>query len=118
MFLVIVPIYQLIALGILYNTSAYLSAVIDLAAVCTFLPIGWTLSGWIAATTVTAALLCGHFYTCLFISPIVSECPFTIFILSNSFVLVKLSIIAYCTIWASTVLAQPNGCSPVISALS
>ena len=37
--------------------SSDFSEVIDLAAVCTLLPIGWALSGWMAGTTITATLL-------------------------------------------------------------
>ena len=98
--------------------SAYLSEVIDLVTVHTLLPIGQPMSWWMAGTTITTAFLCRCSEMCLPISHIVFESPFAIFTLSNSFVLLKLAIIADWALWALTLFVQPNTCSLIMSALS
>ena len=57
-------------------TSADLSEVVDLATLHTLLPIGKAFSGWMARTTITATLICGHFGTCLWFAQIASLSPF------------------------------------------
>ena len=89
----------------------------SLAAVYTLLPIGKALFWWMAGTAITA-LLCGNFGMCLCISSIVSGSPFHYLYLIKLFGLVKLSLIADCAFWASTLFTQPNTCLLIISALS
>ena len=97
------------------SASENFSEVIDLAAVCTLLPIGQTLSGWNCKNCSPSLWVLWHMFVhfshCIWV-PLLLSLP------CQTLVMVKPSIIADWALWASTLFAQPNTCSLVISALS
>ena len=74
-------------------TFVYLSKLVDLAIFCKFLTIGWASSGWMAGTTITAALLCRCFGMCLWFSVSLSLFPSHCLYLIKVFCVVRLFVI-------------------------
>ena len=80
-----------------------------------FLSIGRALSQWMAGSTISTCLSCRCFYVYGWLSWNVFVCCFHYFQFVSSYVLVRLFIMADWAIWASTLLAQHNTFSLVIS---
>ena len=105
--------------GSISPASADLSKVFDLATLCTPLPIGQALSRWMAGFTITATLASQAFWHMFTIfSDCFSAPPFYCFTLSDSFVVLRVLIIADWALQASTHFVQASTCSLVTTVLS
>ena len=78
-------------------------------------PIFWTLSMWVAITTVLVYVLClcWWFEKCFTFGPTLPN-----FIMSKSFFSLKLSHITVCVLWALTLLVHARTCSLVTTFVS